>query len=866
MAIKKDHIDVWRALQEPNYAAQLSKQEWRSLFAMPDWSEVTGEFPELAEHFIKTHQDTLNRVGFGAHNRVRVQKNTSLAKQPEEFTVLGKTHEMMQHLGIFNGRAEYMVNKVMHGMLFMKTLRSPHPHALVKAIDTSQAEALPGVVAVLHLFNLPEEFPNSVIQGGPKPRKLFDEEVTQVGAPIVAVAAESEHIADEAIRLITVEYEVLPAVINYLEGMGSRAAKQWDNEYDGTILDIQEQIRGEPDSGLTGADVIVEGVSSRVTEQNAPLELSAGLFWWENERLNVQWLPRFPHAERDRIAQALNLHANQVRLIQPGYVGSSYGSHRNVDVSEIHAAILARITGRPVRAMMTRSEDFLMRTARAAEQTEGKLGVNRDGTFVAASFKTISDTGAGSGNQSTGAWIGFETLYNIPHLRLEGIGVFTNRIRAGTFRCVSHPYATLAQEILVDKAAYAIGMDPLEIRLKNINEVGHPDSERPYSNPGIRDCITQTTERIGWAQKWHEPKANEIRPGVFHGIGLAAHSCSHGAGSHPSTGSVIVHTDGTLSVVSAAADIGCGQRTLMRMIAAETLGIPYEQTSITLEVDTDVTSSTGGTFGSRMTNSGGWGVYQAAMDARRQILEGVAQKVNADRGITATLSEDDREEIMAAPSDSDSVEVDTSKISEDAVTADDFDIKDGVVFLKSDPAVTLEMAEAVNAVVPNTPVLGRGAHFHPPTWERLAFGAHAAEVEVDTNTGTVIILNYVAAHDVGRVLNPAACENQIQGGVVMGLNAAMMEGLLYDEATGLPITDNILEYKMMSIHDVPPNIDVIMVERPKEYGVYGSHGIGEPPIAIPPPTLANAIYNAIGVWVEDMPITRDKILRALGTA
>jgi CO/xanthine dehydrogenase Mo-binding subunit len=176
------------------------------------------------------------------------------------------------------------------------------------------------------------------------------------------------------------------------------------------------------------------------------------------------------------------------------------------------------------------------------------------------------------------------------------------------------------------------------------------------------------------------------------------------------------------------------------------------------------------------------------------------------------------------------------------------------------------MSEAVNAVVPSTPVIGRGAHFHPPTWERLAFAAHAAEVEVDTNTGTVTILNYVAAHDVGRVLNPTACENQIQGGVVMGLNAALMEGLLYDEATGLPITDNILEYKMMSIHDVPANIGVIMVERPKEYGVYGAHGIGEPPIALPPPTLANAIYNAVGVWVEDMPITRDKILRALGTA
>jgi CO/xanthine dehydrogenase Mo-binding subunit len=176
------------------------------------------------------------------------------------------------------------------------------------------------------------------------------------------------------------------------------------------------------------------------------------------------------------------------------------------------------------------------------------------------------------------------------------------------------------------------------------------------------------------------------------------------------------------------------------------------------------------------------------------------------------------------------------------------------------------MADAVNAVVPNTPVIGRGAHFHPPDWERLAFGSHAAEVEVDTITGSVKVTSYVAAHDVGRALNPAACENQIQGGVVMGLNHTLLEGLLYDEATGLPITDNILEYKMISIHDVPATIDVIMVEHPKEYGVYGAHGIGEPPLSIPAPTIANAIYNAIGVWVEDLPITRDKILSALGTA
>ncbi|MFQ5856436.1 MAG: xanthine dehydrogenase family protein molybdopterin-binding subunit [Anaerolineae bacterium] len=834
MAIK-EHVDVWRAVQEPAYAARLTNDQWRELLASPDWDELTGEFPELAEAFIAANQDKLARyAGIGTSRGVA--PNPSLAA--EELSVVGKDHEFVQWQAIYNGTAEYSVNKVLPNMLFMKTLRSPHPRALVKAVDASQAEALPGVVAVLHRFNLPEEYRESRIaqfgwSPGPTPRYLFSEEINQVGQPVAVVAAETEHIADEAIQLIEVEYEVLPAVLDFMEGMLPSTPKQWDNKYDGTIVDIREQVRGDPEAGFAEADAVVEGTTTRSTEQNAPLELTSGLFWWENERLNFIWQPRYTHAERDRIARPLNLRSNQVRGIQLGYVGASYGSHRNMDVGEVHAAILAKLTGRPVKAVMTRSEDFVFRTVRAAERTEAKLGVKKDGTFVAATFKTISDAGAATRSWSTGAWIGLQTLYTIPNLGLEAVGVWTNSFRAGTFRCVSHPYATQAQETLVDKAAYAIGMNPLDIRLQNINEEGHPDTERPYSNPGLRDCITQATDRIGWARKWHAPGAEEVRPGVFHGIGMAAHTCSHGGGSHPSTGGVIVHTDGTLTVQSAANDIGCGQRTLMRMIAAETLGIPYEQTSISLEVDTDVTPNTGGTFGSRMTNSGGWGVYEAAMDAKRQLLEGAAEKFVAD-------------EVL------------------EKVTPEELDIRDGSVFFKEDPEIQMEVADAVGAVVPRSPVIGRGAHFHPPDWTRLAFAAHAAEVEVDTATGTVTVLNYVAAHDIGRALNPQAVEQQIQGGVTMALSHTLFEGLFIDQATGLPLTDNILEYKMISIRDVPRSIDVIMVERPKEYGVYGAHGIGEPPIAVPAPTIINAVYNAIGVWVESLPISRDKILTALG--
>lgn len=838
----EQRVDAWRAVQDGSYAGQLTPDQWRELIGSPEWNELQQEFPDLAARVIAAHEDELAGyfpLATGGGNG----SNPSLQVPP--LSVLGKSQPFVQWLSIYNGRAKYTENMAVPNALFVKALRSPHPHANVKAIDASKAEKLPGVVKVLHRFNLPKEYQDSVFPQfgwipGPPLFTLFPERATHVGTQVAVVAAESEHIADEAIHLIEVQYEVLPAVLDFMEGTRPTTPKQWDNKLDGTILNIARPlVRGEPDRAFGQADVVVEGITTRSTEQNAPLELTSGIFAWENDRLYINWPMRYPHAQRDRIARALKLPATQVKVVQTGYVGSSYGSHRDFGTTEAAAAIIAKLTGRPVKATMTRSEDFVARTHRAAARVETKLGLKRDGTFVSASFKVIHDSGADASTWATGSWIGLQTLYTIPNLRLEATDVWTNSFRSGTYRCVDHPLGTWAQETLVEKAAYAVGMNPLDIRLKNLNTAANPDNKKPYSNPGSRECLTKVAERIGWSQKWHPAKAREVRPGVFHGIGLAAHSCNHGAGGPPSTAMVVVHRDGTLTVQSAAAEIGCGQRTVMAMIAAETLGIPYAQTSIAMEVDTDVTPDTGITAGSRMTNSGGWGVYEAATDARRQLLEGAAKKFTADaKGLPPNTK----------------------------LSAADVDIQDGVVFVKAFPQTKMTVAEAVPTVLPGTPVIGRGAHFHDPKWERLAWAAHAAEVEVDTGTGTVKVLRYVAAHDVGRALNPKAVEQQIQGGVIMGLGAALTEQLLIDKATGIPITDNILEYKMLSIQDVPRQIEVIIVENPKEYGVYGAHGIGEPPIAVPPPTIANAVYNAIGVWIESLPITREKILAALKKA
>ena len=825
------NVDMNRAVHDPAYAARLSTAQWETLVNSPEFDLLLGEHPEEAEALVQANLKTLSGYGLGPRNGTA---NQSL--QVTDFAVLGKKVPRVQGVGVVTGLGQYVVNMTMPGVLVMRTLRSPHPHAIIKSIDTSKAEAFPGVVDIIHRFNLSEE-ENTRHSGGPPESYLFDEEVYRVGWPVAALVAESAHIADQAIRLIEVEYEILPAVLNYRDGLKADTPKQWDNDLDGTILRVRDDALGDPDAGLAEADVVVEVESTRSVEQHLALEPTTCLAWWDDDKLNMYYTCQHAHGSRSGLAQRLGMPRSKVRVIQTGYMGSGYGFRSGVDVDEVHAAILARRTGRPVKRVATRSEDFVTRGHRPEFHNTVKLGVKRDGTLTAITADVIANMGARGGFAgASGSWFQYQTLYNVPNIGLTGTDVFTNSYISGPYRCVSHPAATLGLEVAMDEAANTVGMDPVEFRLKNFNLEGNPFNGRPFSNPGIATTLTEAAETIGWSQNWHPPGAREVRPGVFHGIGIASHACTHGSGSAGGSGMVIVDRDGSMNAVSGSTDIGPGERTLMAMIAAETVGIPLEETSITPYIDTDLTSDTGGTNGSRQTNTAGWGMYEAGMDAKRQILEWGAQ-LFVENAANETPSRE--------------IEVD----------AEELEIKDGLVFFKDDPDTNLRVSQVVN--FSSGPIIGRGVHIQDPTWQRVAHATHAAEVEVDTVTGSVKVLRYVSAHDIGKVLNPFALQQQIEGGTIMGIGAALTEEMLVDEATGLPINDNILDYKALSIKDVPKTIDVVFVEHAKEYGVYGAHGIGEPVMGPPGPTISNAVFNAIGVRVADLPITRDKILAAL---
>jgi len=824
-------LDAHRVLADPAYAASLTAEEWEALSTNADWVYLKEEYQDVVNMTVGANVPAMAQIAPPAPN---------LGAAQTQFKVLGTRPPRVQGLGVVSNVGWYTENLNRGDQLFMVTLRSPHPHARVRSIDSSDAEKFPGVSLVLHRFNMPRQYQSIKLGSGPPDRLLFPEELFMVGTPVAIVLAASQDIGDEAMRLIKVEYEILPAAVNFLDSMKPGAPKQWDNNLDGTIVGVSKPFqRGDGGAAAyAAADFKIDHVAVKPVEQHVALELTNSITWWENDRLNQVYTSQGAHSVRAALASALRLPMSSVRVVQQGYVGSGYGYRGSLDLPEIHAAIASKMTGKTVKNVYTRYEDFTSRTHRPQFRNEVHLGVSKDGTIQSLQAKIIADVGAQRATAAAGAWYNFQMMYKIPNVTLEGIDVMTNRYLSGAYRCVSHPNGTFALETAIEKAAYAVGMDPVQFRLKNINIDGNVDAKLPWSNPGIVDAINMAADKINWSQVWHAPKAKEVRPGVFHGIGMAAHECSHGAGGEPATGAIQMNGDGTASIISASNEIGGGERTMMKLIATEALGMSWDAVNIAIGIDTDLTTDTGGSGGSRQTDSGGWGVYDAALDVRKQLFAAAAAKASADAK--------------------------KANKPDPAVKPEDLTIDGKFVKSTTDPGFQMSISSVVNST--GTTIIGRGVHRNDGRWERTAFAVHAAEVEVDTLMATVKVTRYVAVHDVGRVINGMGAEQQVEGGVAMSLGSTLYEEMLTDQATGLPLNGNMLDYRVPSIKDSPEKIEVFFLDKPKEYGVFGAHGLGEPPMGPPGATIANAIHNAIGVWFDELPITRTRIAAALKTS
>ena len=776
---------------------------------------------------------------------------------PHTSEVIGTRVPRIQGLGSVTETGPYVSLMNLPNQVFVRSLRSPYPRARLLRVDASRAEQLPGVVKVLHRFNLPEEY-RSVRIEGPPPRYLLNEELVQVGMPVAVVAAESEHIADDALDLIEVEYEALEPALDHLSA--ASAAKQWDNPLPGTIRTVMDAIVvGDPEAALESADIVIENATTTPYEQHVPLELRTGLYAWEGDTLVTYQTTHRTFDVRRELARWLNLEEEQVRVIQTGFMGSSYGSADQIVEELVLPAVVSRIVGRPVRSMLSREESFLTSAHRGRTRTQVKLGVRRDGTLEGLAVDVLFDGGTNAGLPPSaaaargltgvgviGAWYVFQILYSYPHQRYEGTEVWTNNFRAGPMRGVGRHFGLFALETSIEKAAYATGIDPLEFRLKNLNEVGAVFDEltgaqpgHPFDRPGgQRASLLRAAELIGWRDRWHPARGREVRPGVFHGMGIVS-SIDRGGGKQggtsydapppPSTAQVVLHPDGRLEVLSGSTEVGAGQRTLMAMIAAQTTGIPLDEVDIAPGVDTALNTNTGPSNSSLQTNVAGWAVLEASEQIKARLLELAAPIIRRELGGN----------------------VDPSGL----------DIRDGWVFARSTDAARVEVRDVLATA--GGPIRGESDRRRVLSVESVAVGAHAAEVEVDTRTGAIDVIRYVAVHDVGKVLNRLMLEQQVEGGVMMGLGGALHEELLVDQQTGLPVNTNILDYKPPSILEVPP-IELDFVEIPQSYGPFGAVAIGQastPPVG---PVLANALYNAVGVWVTDLPLTRTRVMAALG--
>ncbi len=728
------------------------------------------------------------------------------------------------------GKALYTADVQLPGMLYGKILRSPLPHAKIKKIDTHRAAKLPGVRAVLSSQNTPKiAFRRQTF--------LFDEIVRYVGDEVACVIADTEEIAQDALELIEVEYEPLPFVLDPEEALQPNAPKVHPS---GNLLNGEPEVyqRGDLTEGFAGADVIVERTFRTQCALHNCMEPHGSVALWEGDTLTVWDSTQHIFGVREGLARLLGLPLHKVRVIKK-YMGGGFGSKNNLGKYTVIAALGARMTGRPVKIILDRHEENLAAGNRPSSVQHLKIGAKRDGTLTALELKAIVAAGAYClWPPSVGGPA--RELYLCPNVKIEQYTVFTNTGPLSAFRAPGYVEGTFALESLMDELAQELGMDPLELRLKNYAEHDQTTG-RPYSTKGLRECYERGARLFGWNLSPRSPSLSrshltlalsvygegrgEVEPGerFRRGVGMASQIWS-GNGMPPAYAFVKINPDGTATVITGTQDIGTGTKTVLAQIAAEELGFALDKISVEIG-DTQTGPYAPLSAGSMTVASVGPAVRLAAYEARQQLLEVAAQ-------------------VLEVPRES-------------------LTIADGLLHSSALPKPVA--VHEVLKKLENFMIIGRGARAPNPEDVTVnTFGAQFAEVLVDTETGEVKVERIVAVHDSGRVINPLTLSSQIEGGIIQGLGYALFEQRVIDRNTGIVVNDNLENYKVPTALDIP-EIVFEMVDRPDpRANNLGAKGVGEPPIIPTAAAIANAVANALGVRIYELPITRERVLKVLG--
>ena len=733
--------------------------------------------------------------------------------------------------GKVTGRAVFGADFALPGMLHGKILRSTHAHARLLEIDAGRAAALPGVRAVITARDVPE-----VRYGGAlKDETAFAvDRVRYVGQPVAAVAAATPEAAEAALAAIEVRYEDLPAVLDVEAALAPGAPlvhEAWAGytampllHREGNVCNRARIVVGDVERGFEESDRVFEHRFTTGMVHQGYTEPRAAVASWDTAGAVTVWSnTQLPFEVQNTLAEILQLPPSRIRVIVTA-IGGGFGGKLRIGV-EHFAAFLARRTGRPVKVMTSTEEELTAAYPRQATVIDLKTGVTRDGRLVAKQGRIVFDTGAFAGSGPGVASVATLVLagpYRIPNLRIEGSAVYTNKTNCGSYRAPSGPQANFACESQMDIIADALGLDPLEMRLRNIV---HDGDEGPtgqaLAGVGLEECLRRAAAAIGWDGR---------RPAPGRGKGIA---CGWWTTTGGSSGVYVkLHPDGSIALNTGAAEIGSAALTGAAQILADELAV--DVAGITLvSADTLATPFDFGAQGSRTTFAVGNACRIAAADLRAQLFRLASVQLGVPEASLA--------------------------LADGHVVADGKRVGLGDLARLSNQSGGGLIAHGA-FVAPSTPHDAKRVEAHVyPAFHSPSFHAHAVDLSVDADTGDVTIHRYVVAQDVGHAINPTYIEGQIEGGVTQGLGQALSEEIVY--RAGRVLNPNLTDYKMPTTLDVPP-IESILVEHPSAFGPHGAKGVGEPPNIEPPAAVANAIAVAAGVRITSLPITAEKITLA----
>jgi len=807
-----------------------------------------------------------------------------------DFSIIGKRVALVDSAGKTTGQGKYADDLSLPGMLIGKILHSPYPHALIKRIHTSQARLMEGVVTVVTGQDAPNKY--GILPVGHDETALAVDKVRYVGDNVACVVATSEAVAERALELIDVEYELLPAWFDPEDSM--RAEKDWiHSQRPNNIEKDYHHVFGDPDKGFAESDLISEHryIAAEVT--HAAMEPHSTLASFEIDsltgqpgRLTVWSSTQVPYYLQHKLSIVLEMPMSQIRVIKP-LVGGGFGGKSEVIPLEIIAAVAARKAKAPVKITYTREEVFWAHRGRPRTIIDLKVGAKKDGRLTSVAAKVIQDGGAYCSYGVvtilySGALLG--ALYDIPHIRYDGYRVLTNKPACGAMRGHGTVNVRFAFESELDEIARQLKMDPAEIRRCNLlTPPCVTVNNLRVQSYGLPECIEKVVERSQWKQrKGKLPPGRGLGIGCSHYVSGAANSIIRSDMPH-STVNIKIDRDGGVVVYTGAADIGQGSDTMVAQVVAEVLGIGLKRIKV-VAADTDLTPIDIGSYSSRVTFMNGNAALRAAEDVKKKIVAAAASKMSC--APEDVIMRDDRvwkkgADLKLAP-----LQDLENKAAEKKAAAGSVQEVSGRVEgqtlrgslqqkrKEEGPKDQMSFEEAVVSAIDFSGALSGTGSYAPPKEARggafkgagvgpspaYSYSAQVAEVSVDRETGEVTVHKVWAAHDCGRALNPVSVEGQVIGSVWMGLGQALQEEMVWKD--GLLINPTMLEYKSPSAVE-SPDVECIIVESVDPEGPFGAKEASEGSLAATIPAIANAIYDAVGIRLREAPFTPERVLAAL---